>query len=188
MGPELKGLEPHQAEAPAFGSAASPSLRAGAFTNLSRDHLDYHKDMDDYFAAKMRLFDEVIDPAGTAVIWADDEWSDRAVQHASSRELGVLTVGEKADSSGSSIRLLARTPTQLGQTLEIEWQGQRRKINLPLIGAYQAANALTHTARSIKEVADAGGATLGATQYLDALDALRATVIRDVEVGLHLDH
>lgn len=141
-------------------------VMAGAFTNLSRDHLDYHKDMDDYFAAKMRLFDEVIDPAGTAVIWADDEWSDQAVQHASSRELGVLTVGEKADSSGSSIRLLARTPTQLGQTLEIECQGQRRKINLPLIGAYQAANALVSAGLVIASGGDAA-------QTFDALGRLQ---------------
>lgn len=115
---------------------------AGAFTNLSRDHLDYHSDMDDYFAAKMRLFDEVVDAAGTAVIWADDPWSNKACQHARHRGLGVLTVGEKAEKNGSSIRLLSRTPGQLGQVLEIEHAGSRRKVNLPLIGAYQAANAL----------------------------------------------
>ncbi|MCC6925098.1 UDP-N-acetylmuramoyl-L-alanyl-D-glutamate--2,6-diaminopimelate ligase [Novosphingobium sp.] len=113
---------------------------AGAFTNLSRDHLDYHADMEDYFAAKMRLFDEVVDPAGSAVIWMDDAWSDRAAQHATRRGLRVLGVGEGADESG--IRLLARTPGQLGQLLEIEYAGVPRKIQLPLIGAYQAANAL----------------------------------------------
>ena len=117
-------------------------VMAAAFTNLSRDHLDYHSDMDDYFAAKMRLYDEVVDGNGTAVIWADDEWSAKAIGHAEKRGLGVLTVGEKAGTQGSSIRLLARTPTQLGQTLEIEFAGEKRKFNLPLIGAYQAANAL----------------------------------------------
>lgn len=116
---------------------------AGAFTNLSRDHLDYHATMDDYFAAKMRLFDDVVADDGTAVIWADDEaWSGKAVAHAAARGLNLLTVGAK----GEGIRLLSRTPTQLGQTLEIEHgaEGQRRarKVNLPLIGAYQAANAL----------------------------------------------
>lgn len=115
---------------------------AGAFTNLSRDHLDYHKDMDDYFAAKMRLYDEVVDADGWAVIWADDEWSAKAIGHAQRRGLRVLTVGEKADGQGLSIRLSARTPTQLGQSLEIEFAGAARKIDLPLIGAYQAANAL----------------------------------------------
>ncbi|PKB19568.1 UDP-N-acetylmuramoylalanyl-D-glutamate--2,6-diaminopimelate ligase [Novosphingobium kunmingense] len=113
-------------------------VKAGAFTNLSRDHLDYHKDMDDYFAAKMRLFGEVVDRDGTAVIWADDEWSSRAVEQARSGGLRLFTVGK----GGEAIRLLARTPTQLGQVLEIEWAGAPRKVTLPLIGAYQAANAL----------------------------------------------
>ncbi|HNJ48071.1 MAG TPA: Mur ligase family protein, partial [Novosphingobium sp.] len=115
-------------------------VMAGAFTNLSRDHLDYHADMDDYFAAKMRLFDEVVDADGTAVIWTDDPWSARAQDHALRRGLKVLGVGEGADEHG--IRLLARTPGQLGQTLDVEWQGVRRRVQLPLIGAYQAANAL----------------------------------------------
>ena len=114
-------------------------VAAGAFTNLSRDHLDYHKDMEDYFAAKMRLFDEVISDGGAAVIWADNgDWSDRAIERARERGLRLLTLGEKGD----TIRLLARDAGQLGQTLEIEFEGARRKINLPLIGAYQAANAL----------------------------------------------
>jgi len=114
------------------------TVRAGAFTNLSRDHLDYHADMDDYFAAKMRLFDEVVSDSGTAVVWADDEWSDKACDHATQRGLQLFTVGEK----GTGIRLLSRTPGQLGQVLEIEHDGKPRRLNLPLIGAYQAANAL----------------------------------------------
>ncbi len=117
-------------------------VQAGGFTNLSRDHLDYHRDMDEYFAAKMRLFDEVVTEDGTAVIWTDDAWSAKAIEHAVSRGLNVLTVGEKAPSSSSSIRLLVRIPSQLGQVLEIEFGGVRRKLNLPLIGAYQVANAL----------------------------------------------
>ncbi|MFM6951011.1 MAG: UDP-N-acetylmuramoyl-L-alanyl-D-glutamate--2,6-diaminopimelate ligase [Novosphingobium sp.] len=111
---------------------------AGGFTNLSRDHLDYHKTMEDYFAAKMRLFDEVVAQDGTAVIWADDEWSGRAIDHAKQRGLNILTVGEQGD----GIRLMSRTPGQLGQMLELVHAGQARKVTLPLIGAYQAANAL----------------------------------------------
>ncbi|MXO66461.1 UDP-N-acetylmuramoyl-L-alanyl-D-glutamate--2,6-diaminopimelate ligase [Altericroceibacterium endophyticum] len=112
---------------------------AGAFTNLSRDHLDYHADMDDYFAAKMRLFDEVVDPGGTAVVWADDEWSAKAVDHANARGLRVMTIGE----NGETIRLNGREPGQLGQVLSLTCGGQDYTVNLPLIGAYQAANALT---------------------------------------------
>ena len=114
------------------------AVKAAAFTNLSRDHLDYHADMDDYFAAKMRLFDEVVEDRGSAVVWADDSWSDKACEHAASRGLGVFTVGERGD----NIHLIASHPSQLGQDLEIEHAGLRRSIKLPLIGAYQAANAL----------------------------------------------
>ena len=132
-------------------------VMAGGFTNLSRDHLDYHQDMDDYFAAKMRLFDEVVDGAGTAVVWADDEWSDKACEHVRQRGLRLLSVGEQADETeqGSSIRLLARTPGQLGQTLQIEQDGTAFTVKLPLIGAYQAANALLSAGLAIATGSDA---------------------------------
>ena len=115
-----------------------PLVAAAAFTNLSRDHLDYHPDMETYFAAKMRLFDEVAADDAVAVIWADDEWSARAIGHACRRGFTLMTVGEQ----GEALRLISRTPTQLGQVLEIEHKGQSRKVTLPLIGAYQAANAM----------------------------------------------
>jgi UDP-N-acetylmuramoyl-L-alanyl-D-glutamate--2,6-diaminopimelate ligase len=114
------------------------SVAAGAFTNLSRDHLDYHADMEDYFAAKMRLFSEVVQQGGTAVIWADDEWSARAIEVASARGLKLFTVGE----AGEALVLKSRVPGQLGQDLEIVYQGETRRVRLPLIGAYQVANAL----------------------------------------------
>ena len=113
-------------------------VHAGAFTNLSRDHLDYHKDMEDYFAAKMRLFTEVVDDGGTAVVWADDEWSPRVVDMAKQRGLRVFTVGE----NGKDINLVARTPSPLGQELKFVHAGRAHAIRLPLIGAYQVANAL----------------------------------------------
>ncbi len=135
---------------------------AGAFTNLSRDHLDYHADMDDYFAAKMRLFDEVVCDGGAAVIWADDGWSGKATEHATKRGLRLFTVG----AGGTAIRLVSRTPGQLGQMLELECQGVVRKVNLPLIGAYQAANALVAAGLVIAT----GGE---AAQTLDALARLQ---------------
>ena len=114
-------------------------VQVGAFTNLSRDHLDYHGDMDSYFEAKMRLFDEVVASAGTAVIWADDDpWSGKAIQRAMDRGLELFTVGEK----GTTLRLVSQTPTHLGQVLMVKAQGDTHRISLPLIGAYQAANIL----------------------------------------------
>ena len=117
-------------------------IRAAAFTNLSRDHLDYHGTMDAYFDTKMRLFDEVLDENGTAVIWADDAWSDKVFDRVAHRSLRRITVGRR----GEGLRLVSQTPTQLGQMLEVEVQGRQSRINLPLIGAYQANNALTAAA------------------------------------------
>lgn len=116
-------------------------VAASAFTNFSRDHLDYHGTMEEYFAAKMRLFTEVAAPGSPAVIHdAGDgsEWTAKAMAQAEARGLNVLTVGE----GGRFLKLIAREPGQLGQLLQIEHEGQIRKVNLPLIGAYQAANAL----------------------------------------------
>ena len=114
------------------------AVMAGAFSNLSRDHLDYHADMEDYFAAKMRLFAEVVDDGGTAVIWADDAWSGRAADIARNRGLTVLTVG----AAGADITLQSREATHLGQDLRLAHDGCEYTIRLPLIGAYQVANAL----------------------------------------------
>jgi UDP-N-acetylmuramoyl-L-alanyl-D-glutamate--2,6-diaminopimelate ligase len=114
-------------------------VRAGAFTNFSRDHLDYHGTMQAYFEAKMRLFSEVVEPGGAAVIWTDDAASDEVVRRASGRGLELFTVGAR----GHTLKLAGREPTQLGQRLILEAKGKTHKVDLPLIGAYQAANALT---------------------------------------------
>jgi UDP-N-acetylmuramoyl-L-alanyl-D-glutamate--2,6-diaminopimelate ligase len=125
------GLDQHRCE--------GVPLRAAAFTNLSRDHLDYHADMEAYFAAKMRLFDELLSPGGTAVVWADDVWSERAIQHANARGVRLFSVGQ----GGSDLKLLDRKLTALGQLLTlVDAAGTPIKVQLPLIGAYQAANAL----------------------------------------------
>ncbi|MBB3033394.1 UDP-N-acetylmuramoyl-L-alanyl-D-glutamate--2,6-diaminopimelate ligase [Alteriqipengyuania lutimaris] len=124
---------------------------AGAFTNFSRDHLDYHESMEAYFEAKMRLFDAVVADDGTAVIWADgSEWSARARQHAEKRGLSIFTAGPQ----GEDIRLIAQEPSQLGQAMEIARGGERRTVRLPLIGAYQAANALTAASLALVTGAD----------------------------------
>ncbi|MCY1672335.1 UDP-N-acetylmuramoyl-L-alanyl-D-glutamate--2,6-diaminopimelate ligase [Novosphingobium sp. SL115] len=157
---------------------------AGAFTNLSRDHLDYHATMEDYFAAKMRLFDNVVEDGGTAVVWMDDEWSSRAADHARARGLSLFGVGQ----NGDAIRLLSRTPTQLGQTLEIEWQGAARKINLPLIGAYQAANALVSAGLAIASGLD-GGAVFDAVARLQPVRGrLERAAINRAGAPVYIDY
>ena len=137
------------------------AVTAGAFTNLSRDHLDYHGDMDAYFAAKMRLFDEVVTDGGTAVVWADDVWSGRAIEHARRRGLALFTVGER----GEGIRLISREPGQLGQVLTVAHAGRTCTLKLPLIGAYQTANALV-AAGLVLATGDAPMATFDALSRL----------------------
>jgi UDP-N-acetylmuramoyl-L-alanyl-D-glutamate--2,6-diaminopimelate ligase len=114
-------------------------VSAAAFTNLSRDHLDYHGTMEAYFAAKLRLFTEVVRAGGAVVVWADDPRSAEVMAAARARGCRVLGVG----AGGEALRLMGRTPTPLGQTLVVRAaDGRDRTVRLPLIGAYQAANAL----------------------------------------------
>jgi UDP-N-acetylmuramoyl-L-alanyl-D-glutamate--2,6-diaminopimelate ligase len=125
------GLDQHRCE--------GVPLAAAAFTNFSRDHLDYHETMDAYFEAKMRLFDELLEPARPSVIWADDPKSTEVIERSRRRGHQVLTVGR----GGETIRLLEQKPTALGQTLMLEHGGKAYRLALPLIGAYQASNVLT---------------------------------------------
>ena len=145
-------------------------VRAGAFTNLSRDHLDYHGTMEAYLEAKLRLFTEVIDEDGAAVVWMDDAASARVAELASERGLRLLTVGTK----GETLKLVKREPTQLGQTLTIEAEGKSFQVKLPLIGAYQAANALTAAAL----VFATGGALAQTLENLSRVQPVRGRLER----------
>ncbi|MBO9694896.1 MAG: UDP-N-acetylmuramoyl-L-alanyl-D-glutamate--2,6-diaminopimelate ligase [Sphingopyxis sp.] len=131
-------------------------VKAAAFTNLSHDHLDYHGTMDAYLAAKLRLFSEVVEPGGAAVVWADDEYSPVIVDAVTARGVRLLTVG----TGGDALRLVSREPTQLGQSLVIAVGEITFKVNLPLIGAYQVANALVSAGLVIATGGDIGQ-TLG---------------------------
>ena len=125
------GLDQHRAE--------GVPLAAAAFTNFSRDHLDYHQTMDAYFEAKMRLFENLLQPGKSAVIWTDDPKSGEVIERCRKRGHEVLTVGRR----GETIRLVEQRPTSLGQTLILDHAGKSHRLALPLIGAYQAANVLT---------------------------------------------
>jgi UDP-N-acetylmuramoyl-L-alanyl-D-glutamate--2,6-diaminopimelate ligase len=125
------GLDQHRCE--------GVPLAAAAFTNFSRDHLDYHETMDAYFEAKMRLFEELLPAGRPAVIWTDDPKSVEVIERCRKRAHEVLTVGRK----GETIRLVEQSPSALGQTLSLEHCGKTHRLALPLIGAYQAANVLT---------------------------------------------
>jgi UDP-N-acetylmuramoyl-L-alanyl-D-glutamate--2,6-diaminopimelate ligase len=113
-------------------------LTAGAFTNLSRDHLDYHPNLDAYLAAKLRLFDTLLRPGQTAVVDADSSVAAKVVAACRQRGLGVLTTGEQGD----DIRLLAADRDGLATRLTIRQGGGEHSVVLPLLGRFQVANAL----------------------------------------------
>ncbi len=166
---------------------------AGAFTNFSRDHLDYHATMEDYFAAKMRLFDEVVAERAAAVIWTGggeqtDPWAARAANHARGRGLRVFTVGEAAIGDADSIRLVRRTPTQLGQSLDIEHDGHKRSVNLPLIGAYQAQNALLSAGLVLVTGGDPGMVFDGASRLQPVRGRLERAAITQTGAPVYVDY
>lgn len=113
-------------------------LRAAGFTNITRDHLDYHPTFDDYLYAKLRLFGEVMAPGGIAVLNADAPHFAEFEAIAWARGHRVISVGRK----GRNICLVSVRPTTRGQTLGIIHEGVNHKIELPLVGAFQASNAL----------------------------------------------
>ncbi len=113
-------------------------LAAGAFTNISRDHLDYHASFEDYFAAKMRLFEELLPQDAPAVVNADAPQGREVVRRASARGLRPFTVGR----AGEALKLIAAERDGFGQRLEIEGPSRRHAVFLPLTGAFQVSNAL----------------------------------------------
>ncbi len=120
-------------------------LAAGAFTNLTRDHMDYHATAEDYLAAKLRLFRELLPSGAPAVIDADSAVAPKAIAAAEAAGLFVMTVGAK----GETIRLVSVTRDGLGSSLEIAFGGRRRRVRLPLPGDFQVSNALVASALCI---------------------------------------
>lgn len=113
-------------------------IKAAGFTNITRDHLDYHGTMQDYFAAKLRLFGEVLDADGTAVVNADCPQAQEIIAVARKRGLKTLTFGRGAN----DICVLDRTAHDRGQNLSLQIGDQSYALELPLIGEFQAENAL----------------------------------------------
>lgn len=114
-------------------------LNAAAFTNLTRDHLDYHKTEQSYFYAKARLFGELIGPGDAAVINTDTEWGSTLDDIAWGRGLERLSVGRREN---AALKLLKQEVMPDGQQLEVAFEGQVYALHLPLVGSFQADNSL----------------------------------------------
>jgi UDP-N-acetylmuramoyl-L-alanyl-D-glutamate--2,6-diaminopimelate ligase len=123
------GLDQHRLDGVRIG--------AGAFTNLSRDHLDYHPTLEAYLAAKLRLFEDLIAPKGTEVIDVDDCYAGQVVDAAKKRGLKIMTVGV----GGDDIKLVGGAIDGFAQIVSIAHGGKTYKVKLPLVGAFQVQNA-----------------------------------------------
>lgn len=120
-------------------------LAAGGFTNLGRDHMDYHPTVEDYHRAKLRLFDTLLPKGAPAVIFADDPWSAPTIQAAQAAGLDVLTVGRHGD----FLKLKRVEHERHRQRAEVEAGGALYEVDLPLAGDFQISNALVSAGLAI---------------------------------------
>ena len=125
-------------------------IAAGAFTNLSRDHLDYHPTIEAYLTAKLRLFTDLVVASGTAVIDVDDAHAAQVVAAAKTRGLKIMTVGEK----GEGIRLVSVAIDGFAQAVTLAHASREYKIKLPLVGGFQVQNAAVAAGLCIATGAD----------------------------------
>jgi UDP-N-acetylmuramoyl-L-alanyl-D-glutamate--2,6-diaminopimelate ligase len=113
-------------------------LAAGAFTNLTRDHMDYHATVEEYLAAKLRLFQDLLPDGAPAVIDADSAIAPPVIAAARARRLNAVTVGVK----GETIRLNSAARDGLSSMLELQFGGRSRRVKFALVGDFQISNAL----------------------------------------------
>jgi UDP-N-acetylmuramoyl-L-alanyl-D-glutamate--2,6-diaminopimelate ligase len=151
-------------------------LAAAGFTNLGRDHMDYHPTVEDYHAAKMRLFTDLLPAGAPAIVFADDAWSEPTIAAAKSAGRTVMTVGRKGD-----LLTLKRVEHERHrQRAEIIADGVIHEIDLPLAGDFQVSNALVAAGLAI-------ATGTGVEKALHALEALKGASGRLELVGTTAD-
>jgi UDP-N-acetylmuramoyl-L-alanyl-D-glutamate--2,6-diaminopimelate ligase len=137
-------------------------ITAAGFTNITRDHLDYHPSFEAYLAAKLRLFDELLPKGSAAVIDVDHDHAQEVSAVAAARGLVITTVGR----NGKQIRLIDASRDGFSQVLQIEHSGKHFRIRLPLVGEFQAENALVAAGLAIAS-GDQAGAVFAALERLE---------------------
>jgi UDP-N-acetylmuramoyl-L-alanyl-D-glutamate--2,6-diaminopimelate ligase len=153
-------------------------LKAAAFTNLGRDHLDYHPTVETYLAAKLRLFSELLPEDGIAVINADADGGERAIAAAEDAGRRVFTVGRK----GEGLKLGRLVREGFAQRMSVAHEGHVYDIRLPLLGDYQASNALVAAGLAIA-TGELPGHVLPALQGLHGVKG-RLEIIGEARGGL----
>jgi UDP-N-acetylmuramoyl-L-alanyl-D-glutamate--2,6-diaminopimelate ligase len=124
-------------------------VAAAGFTNLTRDHMDYHPDVAHYLNAKLRLFRDLVAAGGAAVISADHDCSQEVIDAARARGLRIVAVGRNGDGVGEGIRLASAEIDGFAQQLVLEHRGRNYQVRLPLVGEFQIENALVSAGLAI---------------------------------------
>jgi len=159
-------------------------VTAAAFTNLTRDHLDYHGTMAAYFAAKKRLFADVMAPGGTAVLNADTP--EFAELERLSRAAGHRVLAYGRFGGEIAIETLAREPH--GQRLEIKVLGRPAAVELPLVGEFQAMNALAALGLVIGTGGNADRAVAALAQLDGVPGRLQRAALRKNGAAVYVDY
>ena len=150
------------------------NVSVAAFTNITRDHFDYHGTAENYFYAKARLFGEVMKPGSVAVLNGDSPAVMEVADICWARAIRVITVGHHA----GDIRLLRQRTSELGQEITIHYKSGIYDLTLPLIGDFQAMNALM----AVGLVIGSGG---DVEKAFKALSYLKAVPGRMEQAGRH---
>ena len=137
-------------------------VTVGGFTNITRDHMDYHATLEAYLAAKLILIERIVAADGAAVIASDNPHADAVAGAAAARGLRVLTVGR----NGHAIRVAGSEVDGFSQTLKLEHEGRSHRVRLPLVGAFQVENALVAAGMAIATGCDPA-AVFGALEGLE---------------------
>ncbi len=159
-------------------------IAAVAFTNITRDHMDYHPTFEAYLACKLRLFRELARDGAAAVVNADSDQAGAFVAAAGERGLRLITVGEY----GGGIKLVSRTPSAEGQTLDVVHAGKRYVIALPLAGAFQGSNALVAAGLAIGAGEDPEGVFAALAQLKGAAGRLEKVAVAKSGAPVYVDY
>lgn len=159
-------------------------LSAVAFTNLTQDHLDYHNTMDDYRAAKLRLFSDLAPKGCPAVVNADSD--QRLFFESAAQEAGleIVSVGWR----GADLKIEELMPKATGQRLFLDWHGEKAAIDLPLIGEFQALNALTAAGLALAGGLGLQAVATGMSQLKPVKGRLEYVGETDAGAGVFVDY
>jgi UDP-N-acetylmuramoyl-L-alanyl-D-glutamate--2,6-diaminopimelate ligase len=159
-------------------------INIAAFTNLSRDHLDYHKTMKEYFAAKLRLFTEVVAPDGIAIINADDEMAEELTLVLVERGIKFFNYGQSAN----DIILKNVDALPDGQRLYLNVMGRDVELTFPLIGGFQSMNALCALGIVLADGMDAEKAIPALSKLKGVRGRIEFAARSDNGAGIYVDY